>query len=221
MDIFTIIGPIMIGPSSSHTAGACRIGNIAARLLGEKPKSAEITLYGSFAKTGAGHGTDKAVVAGILGFKSDDVRIKNAFGYAAEMGLTYSFEYDDKIGLHPNTAKVTLCDESGRCVTLVGSSVGGGRVTIKSVNDFDAGFDGESHTTIVVHQDRPGVIAFVTKIFADEGVNIAKMSSHRAKRGGIAALIIESDQAPSAESIRKVKEHALVQRIYVVPKIDG
>ena len=203
MDIFTIIGPVMIGPSSSHTAGACRIGNIAARVLGGVPVQARITLYDSFAKTGAGHGTDKALVAGVLGFKSDDTRIKNAFDYAKKAGLDYSFEYEEKIGVHPNTAKITLCDAEGNCVTLVGCSVGGGRVRIQSINDFQAGFDGESHTTIVVHRDRPGVIAYVSKILADEGVNIAKMNAQRTKRGGIAALIIESDQAPSPEAWKR------------------
>lgn len=219
MDIFSIIGPIMIGPSSSHTAGACKIGNIAVLLLGGKPVKAEITLYGSFAKTGVGHGTDKAVIAGVLGFKSDDTRIKNSFDYAKDMGLDYSFESDDKIGIHPNTARISLWDADDRKISIEGVSIGGGRVNVIAVNDFEASFSGENHTTIVVHQDRPGVIANVTKTLANENVNIAKMSMHRAKRGGVAALIIESDQAPTVDSIKEINENSLVQRIYSVPKI--
>jgi len=219
MDIFSIIGPIMIGPSSSHTAGACKIGNIAALVLGVQPVKADITLYGSFAKTGKGHGTDKAIIAGIFGFKSDDIRIKNAFKYANEMGLDFAFSFKDKIGVHPNTAEILLWDATGRKINIAGASVGGGRVKIISVNDFEAGFSGENNTTIVVHQDRPGVIAYTTNILADEGVNIAKMSTHRTKRGGVAALIIESDQAPLQASIDMIKEHSLVMQIYVVPKI--
>ena len=139
MDIFSVIGPIMIGPSSSHTAGACKIGNIAARILGEKPAKADIALYGSFAKTGAGHGTDKAILAGILGFRSDDTRIKNAFEHAREAGLDFSFQMREKVGIHPNTAKIKLTGVNGGEVSVTGASIGGGRVEITSVNDFDAG----------------------------------------------------------------------------------
>ena len=219
MDVFDIIGPVMVGPSSSHTAGACKIGNIAALILGEAPKKADITLYGSFAKTGAGHGTDKALVAGIMGYKSDDVRIRDAFSHAKRAGLEVSFECKDKIGMHPNTAKVVLTGESGKKVSITGSSVGGGRVVIRAVNDFDTSFSGENHTTIVVHTDKPGVIAFVSKILADENVNIAKMSTQRSKRGGTAALIIEADQAPSGDSIDKMTQHSMVHEIFVVPKV--
>ena len=219
MDVFDIIGPVMVGPSSSHTAGACKIGNIAALILGEAPKKADITLYGSFAKTGAGHGTDKALVAGIMGYRSDDVRIRDAFSHAKHAGLEVSFECKDKIGIHPNTAKVVLAGESGNKVSVTGSSVGGGRVVIRAVNDFDTSFSGENHTTIVVHTDKPGVIAFVSKILADEDVNIAKMSTQRSKRGGTAALIIEADQAPSGDSINKMTQHSMVHEIFVVPKV--
>ncbi len=219
MDIFNIIGPIMIGPSSSHTAGACKIGNIASLLLAKPPVKAKITLYGSFAKTGAGHGTDKALIAGIMGYRYDDIRLKDSFEFAKRAGLEFDFEEKSKVGVHPNTANITLEGSDGICVNVVGISVGGGRVMIESVNDFDAGFDGENHTIIVVHTDKPGVIAYASKVLADAEINIAQMSSQRTKRGGIAALIIESDNPVGDESVNKIKEHDMVRKIFVVPKV--
>ena len=219
MDIFSIIGPVMIGPSSSHTAGACKIGNIAAVILGEKPVSADITLYGSFSKTGKGHGSDRAIVAGVLGFHSDDLRLRDAFRYADEEGLKLRFDYDEKAGVHPNTVSVKLTGESGGEMSIVGSSIGGGRVVIDSVNGFNTDFDGMHHTTIVIHRDVPGVIAAVTGILADDDVNIAKMSLNRSKRGGTAALIIEADHAPSAESIEGMGRISAVSEIFKIPRM--
>ncbi len=219
MDIFSIVGPVMIGPSSSHTAGACKIGNIAALLLGNMPVEAEITLYGSFAKTGVGHGTDKAIIAGIMGFKSDDIRIRDSFLIAKKNGLEFSFEEKSKVGTHPNTVKIFLKDANGMSVNVVGVSIGGGRVNIQTVNDFEAGFSGEDNTVIAVHLDKPGVIAYVTNSLAQENVNIAKMSSQRTKRGGVAALIIEADSPIPEASVKNIMQHDMVNKVFVVPKV--
>jgi L-serine dehydratase len=206
MDSFDIIGPIMIGPSSSHTAGACKIGNIAASILGEKPLTVTITLYGSFAKTGVGHGTDKALVAGLLGFKSDDIRLRNALKHANDAGVNVKFIRNDKIGLHPNSAKLQLKGQSGSYISIVGSSIGGGRNQISQINDFKVDFSNEHHTIIIIHQDKCGVIASVTNLLASSGVNIASMNLHRNKKGGTAALVIESDHATTDELVAQINK---------------
>lgn len=193
MNVFDILGPVMIGPSSSHTAGAVRIGLITRRLLGSQPVRAEILLHGSFAHTYKGHGTDKALIAGIMGFATDDARIRNAPQIAAESGLAVSISTGEIEGAHPNTAKVILTDAAGRTVSLIGSSIGGGNIQISQVNGLSVRITGEKVTLIILHLDKPGIIASVTETLADAGVNISAFSLSRKEKGGEALMTIELD----------------------------
>ena len=153
LDIFDILGPVMVGPSSSHTAGAVRIGNMARTLLGGEPKTARIGLYGSFAETGRGHGTDRALVAGLLGMKPDDLRIPDSFAIAAERGLEFSFSTARLREAHPNTAVLDVTGVSGRKLTLQAASIGGGRIRVEQLNGVEVNFTGTFNTLIIRHQD--------------------------------------------------------------------
>lgn len=199
MNIFDIIGPVMIGPSSSHTAGAVRLGNIARNILGEEPKKATITLYNSFAKTGTGHGTDKALVAGVLGYMPDDERIRNAFENAKERNLKYELIDGDVMpDFHPNTARLYL---EGRNLQteIIGSSIGGGNVLVFSIDGFSTEFSGNYETVVTVHKDKPGMISKVTSYLAKNSVNIAQMKVSRESRGEKALMIIETDEVVPKE----------------------
>jgi len=193
MNVFDILGPVMIGPSSSHTAGAARIGLITRRLLGTEPVKADILLHGSFARTYRGHGTDKALIAGILGFETDDIRIRNAPEIAEERGIKVTFTTGEIPDAHPNTARITLTDADGHTVTLTGSSIGGGNILITELNGLSVRITGERITLIVLHRDRPGIIAAVTEILASEGVNICNFRLSREEPGGEAVMTIEID----------------------------
>lgn len=162
MDIFDLIGPVMVGPSSSHTAGAVRIGYVARKLLGEEPKSARITLHGSFAATGRGHGTDKAIVAGLLGMHPDDERIPRSFELAWEQGLDFSFELRELRAAHPNTARLDLTGKSGRRLSMTGASVGGGRIEVRELDGIALSFSAEKPTLIIRNEDQPGSISIVS-----------------------------------------------------------
>lgn len=190
---FDIIGPIMIGPSSSHTAGAVRIGKYARTILGSEPARAVIEFSGSFAKTYKGHGTDKAVIAGILGMDTDDERIRTSFKVAREEDLEYRIQVRDIPGAHPNTARIHLTDKRGREVTVQGASVGGGNILINKINSTPVSISGRSDTLIIPHDDVPGVVAKVTQILAESGVNINGFSLCRDHKGGTAVMTIEMD----------------------------
>lgn len=193
MNVFDILGPVMIGPSSSHTAGAARIGRISRTLLGSEPVKAEILLHGSFAKTYKGHGTDKALIAGIMGMMTDDPRIRLAPELAKEQGLDVTITTGDIDGAHPNTALVTLTDAEGRTVSLLGSSIGGGNILVTEVNGMDVSITGQHPTLIVLHRDAPGTIAAVTEVMGDAGINICNFRLSRDHRGGQAVMTIELD----------------------------
>ncbi|MCI7657516.1 L-serine ammonia-lyase, iron-sulfur-dependent subunit beta [Anaerotignum sp.] len=193
LQAFDIIGPIMIGPSSSHTAGAVRIGKYARSILGGTPVKAHIRFSGSFAKTYKGHGTDKAVIAGILGMDTDDARIRVSMDVAKEEGLTFEFEEADIDGAHPNTAEITLEDAAGRTAQVQGASVGGGNIVINKINGTAVAINGKSDTLVIPHQDIPGMIAVVTKILAEKGVNVHGFSLCRDHKGGTAVMTIEID----------------------------
>lgn len=193
LQAFDIIGPIMIGPSSSHTAGAVRIGKYARSILGAKPVKAHIRFSGSFAKTYKGHGTDKAVIAGILGMETDDARIRISMDVAKEEGLAFEFEEADIDGAHPNTAEITLEDAEGKTAQVQGASVGGGNIVINKINGTAVEINGKSDTLVIPHQDIPGMIAVVTKILADKGVNVHGFSLCRDHKGGTAVMTIEID----------------------------
>ena len=194
MNIFDILGPVMVGPSSSHTAGAVRIGYMARTLLGEEPAAAHLHLHGSFAESGPGHGTDRALVAGLLGMKPDDLRIPNAFEEAERRGLSYDFDEVDLRDAHPNTVVIDVTGASGKTLELQASSVGGGRILVTRLNGVEVSFTGEYNTLIIQNRDENGVVAAVTTILNQLRINVANMRLCRAQRGGLALMVIETDQ---------------------------
>ncbi len=202
MNIFDILGPVMVGPSSSHTAGAVRIGLIARRLLGGQPATAKITLSGSFAATGTGHGTDRALVAGLLGMKPDDIRIPDSFALAVEQGLAFTFDRTELKEAHPNTAILQLSTAGGRELEVQASSLGGGRIMVNKLDGINVNFNGDSPTLIVHNLDQPGHVAEVTSMLSHKSVNIATMQLYRNHRGGYAVMVIETDQDIPAEALR-------------------
>ncbi len=195
MRLFDVLGPVMIGPSSSHTAGAVRIGLTAGRLLGEEPVKGEIQLHGSFAATGKGHGTDRALVAGLLGMRADDERIPLSLEVAKERGLEITFANVELMNVHPNTAVLHLVGESGKEVDLRGASVGGGRIKITQVDGITVDFSGEQNTLIVHNVDAPGHVAEVTTALAQRKINIATLQLYRSEMGSYAIMVVETDQA--------------------------
>ena len=194
MRLFDVLGPVMTGPSSSHTAGAVRIGSTARRLLGEQPAQAEILLYGSFAATGRGHGTDRALVAGLLGMQPDDDRIPNSFALAKASGLHYKIGSINLRGAHPNTAVLRLVGVSGRKLEVVGASIGGGRINICQIDGITTNVGGDHNTLIVHNQDTPGHVATVSECLSAHGVNIATMQLYRSAAGGYAVMVLECDE---------------------------
>ena len=194
INIFDMMGPVMVGPSSSHTAGAARIGNMGRTLLGEEVAYADIGLYGSFAETGFGHGTDRALLAGLLGMKPDDLRIPNAYEEANRAGMAYSFRTVELRDAHPNTALLELTDKSGKKLTLQASSIGGGAIVVNKIDGIDVNFTGDFNTLIVRNQDESGSVAAITSILSQVHINVANMSVNRHRRGGDALMVIETDQ---------------------------
>ena len=192
--IFDMMGPVMVGPSSSHTAGAARIGNMGRTLLGEEVARADIGLYGSFAETGYGHGTDRALLAGLLGMKPDDLRIPNAYEEANRAGMAYSFRTVELRDAHPNTALLELTGKSGKKLTLQASSIGGGAIVVNKIDGIDVNFTGDFNTLIVRNQDESGSVAAITSILSQVHINVANMSVNRHRRGGDALMVIETDQ---------------------------
>ncbi len=194
MDIFDILGPVMVGPSSSHTAGAARIGNMARALLGAVPVKARIHLHGSFAETGAGHGTDRALVGGLLGMKPDDLRLPSAFAEADQAGLDYTIDTIELKEAHPNTAVIEVWDKTGRRLRMQASSLGGGRIRVDELDGISVNFSGEYNTLVVRNRDAFGAVASVTGQLSRMRINLASMSLCRNKRGGDALMVIETDQ---------------------------
>lgn len=205
MNLIDIIGPVMIGPSSSHTAGAVRLGLLAASILGGQPVQAEINLHGSFAETYQGHGTDMALLAGLMGWTPDDERIPEAEKYAKEGGLTYSFKKFDLGNMaHPNTVLFKLTSASGSYCEIMGSSVGGGQVKVTEIDGFPVELTGRLPAILTVHIDTRGVIALVTSTLANAGVNIATMRLFRSNKGGMASMVIECDEAVPQEILNLI-----------------
>ena len=222
MNVFDIIGPVMIGPSSSHTAGAVRIGRVANKLIdNRKLQRAEITLSGSFARTYRGHGTDRALLAGIMGYHSWSPEIRNALETAKERGIDYVFLKEDIRGAHPNTALIRYFTADGDEGSVQGASVGGGNILVTRVNGMDVSFTGESNTILVMHRDKPGVIAAVTQLmhFEYADLNIATFHLSREARGGDAIMTIEIDGQPpegligAIRKINHVSNAILIRRI--------
>lgn len=204
--IFDILGPVMVGPSSSHTAGAVRIGLISRQLLGRRPKRATIYFHGSFAATGEGHGTDRAIVAGLLGLKPDDMRIPNSFEIAREEGMEFTIQKKEIRGAHPNTVQMILEADGADNLKIQACSIGGGRIMVNKLDDIDVNFNAESNTLIVHNEDQPGHVAEVTAILNQKNINIATMQLFRDKRGGYAVMVIETDQIISEAAIEWLRD---------------
>ena len=194
MNIFDIMGPVMVGPSSSHTAGAARMGLVARKLLGFQPARADIALHGSFAATGAGHGTDRAIVAGLLGMAPDDPDIPRSLQLAHEAGMEVAIHTVDLRNAHPNTAVLTLTGSLGRTVVVDASSLGGGRIRVNAIDGMAAAFSGDLPTLIIRNEDKPGILSEVSYCLARRGLNIAAMQLYRDRRGGLSVMVIECDQ---------------------------
>ncbi len=194
MKLFDIIGPVMIGPSSSHTAGAVKIGLVARKLLGEQPVIADIGLHGSFAMTGSGHGTDRAILAGLLGIEQDDSRIPFSFDLAEKAGLSFDIHAIHLPNAHPNSTRLRLIGENGRKLEVTASSLGGGRILISTIDGITANFSGNENT-LIIHSshDRPGSVAEVTSLLAKHHINIASMQLYRHFKGGQAVMVLECD----------------------------
>ncbi|MGC4377647.1 L-serine ammonia-lyase, iron-sulfur-dependent subunit beta [Fictibacillus sp. Mic-4] len=210
--VFDIIGPVMIGPSSSHTAGAARIGRVARHLFGRKPKYANISFYGSFAKTYRGHGTDVAIVGGILDFDTFDTRIVNALTIAKEEGIAIKMTEEDAVTDHPNTAKIVLGDDQGQ-LELVGISIGGGKIEITELNGFELKLSGNHPALLVVHNDRYGAIAGVANILAKYQINIGHMEVSRKEKGEEALMVIEVDQNIDQSILDELEGLPIVQQV--------
>lgn len=205
MNLFDVIGPVMIGPSSSHTAGAVRLGNVALAVLGEPVKEAIIGLHGSFAQTYQGHGTDLALVAGLQGWATDDSRIACSFEYARSAHIEVTFKAINLGELaHPNSVKFWLKGIQGAVCEVTGTSIGGGRVNITSVDGFPVEFSGEFPTLLTIHHDRPGVISLVTSILSTRGVNVAQMRVFRKQKGGLASMVVETDEPVEDAEIKAI-----------------
>lgn len=203
--VFDIIGPIMIGPSSSHTAGAARIGRVARSLFGREPKWANISFYGSFAKTYKGHGTDVAIIGGILDFDTHDERIIEAITIAEEHGIKLRFIEEEAVPEHPNTARVMIGDERGE-LELVGISIGGGKIEITELNGFELKLSGNHPAILVVHNDRFGAIAAVSNILTKYEINIGHMEVSRKEKGKLALMTIEVDQNIDEQILRDIEQ---------------
>jgi L-serine dehydratase len=217
--VFDIVGPVMIGPSSSHTAGACRLGELARAIFGGTPARARILLHGSFASTGPGHGTDLALVAGLLGMHPDDPRIPLALDLARETGLSVEFAEVNLGDAHPNSAVFELEDAEGRRMCVRGSSLGGGDVVVTEIDAFEVEATGELPLLVVDHVDRPGEIAAVTSVLAESHVNVASMQVSRERRGARALMLIETDAVVdrvTAERIARQSGVTSVRRVSAV-----
>ncbi len=207
ISIFDVIGPNMIGPSSSHTAGALRISLLAYKIAEQDIKEVKFVLYGSFAQTYRGHGTDRALLAGIMGFGTEDERIRDAFEYADKQGLKYTFETNlTNKSVHPNTVEIIMKNSKGEEKSIMGESIGGGNVQVKQINGIDVMFTGKYSTIIVRQKDRKGVVAHITKSLSDYEINIAFMRLYRTQKGETAYTIIEADQKIDRQVADKIME---------------
>ena len=207
MNLFDVIGPVMVGPSSSHTAGAVRIGLVARRLLKEEPAQCELLLHGSFADSGRGHGTDRALIAGLLGMEPDDERIPDSFALAEKAGLSFRFGTVDIPDAHPNTVLLRLRGRGGAQLEVAACSIGGGRIEVRRLAGMDLRFTAEQPTLIVRNEDQPGSVADVSRLLAEKGINIGTFQVNRDTRGGSAVMVIECDTPLSdalAEDVQRL-----------------
>jgi len=222
MNIFDIIGPVMIGPSSSHTAGAVRLGRVVNKLIDNRPLArVEITLSGSFAQTYKGHGTDRALLAGIMGYHSYSPEIRDALTIAKNRGIQYVFLKEEIKGAHPNTARIHYVLADGSDGVMQGASVGGGNILVNQVNGMPVEFNGESNTILVMHKDKPGVIAAVTQLMHWEyaELNISNFHLSRERKGGDAIMTIEIDGQPPVKLISAIRRIQYVSNAILIRRI--
>lgn len=223
VSLLDIIGPVMVGPSSSHTAGACRLGLLARCLVGGTPERARIELHGSFARTGEGHGTDKAIVGGLMGFRPDDERLRTALEIAEHEGLDYKFE-KTKLGdegvVHPNTARISV-ERGDRVSVMVGSSLGAGRVLITEIDGYPVEVTGNYQTIVLVAEDIPGSVARIAGILAEHQLNIATLRLTRKERGGDAFMVIEIDEIPDERVRNEIRELPWVKWAFRLDKVSA
>ena len=223
VSLLDIIGPVMVGPSSSHTAGACRLGLLARCLVGGTPEHARVELHGSFARTGEGHGTDKAIVGGLMGFRPDDERIRDALGIAEREGLDYRFEkttLGEENEVHPNTVRITI-ERGDRSSVMVGSSLGAGRVLVTEIDGYPVEVTGNYHTIVLVAEDVPGSVARIATILADDEINIATLRLTRKQRGGDAFMVIEVDEQPDEKVRTDIRALAWVRWAFRLDKVSA
>jgi len=220
VSLLDIIGPVMVGPSSSHTAGACRIGLFTRGVLGGQPEAALVELHGSFARTGTGHGTDRAIAGGLLGFAPDDERLRESLELAEAAGLRITFQNTKLRGEHhPNTTRITA-EREGRKVAVVGSSLGAGRILVTSLDGFPVEITGGYPTLVVVARDEPGIVATVTQQLAAEGDNVATMRVSRRQKGGDAIHIYELDEPPSEAALAAVRSVPAIRIVRAVDRVS-
>lgn len=218
--VFDMIGPVMIGPSSSHTAGVVRIGRVARKLLGNQPDEAEILFYNSFARTYEGHGSDRAIIAGLLDFGTDDKRIKESLELAGKENMSFKFKsVANASALHPNTIRLIL-KKGERKVEVLGESKGGGVINIAEVNGFKADFSASLHTLIVTADDVKGSVAFIADVIAHDDCNIATMSVSRKGKNDVACLVIEMDSGLKPVTLEYLRSLSWVKEIIYIPDID-
>ena len=217
ISVFDVLGPNMIGPSSSHTAGAAVIGALAGKIIAPPLKKVDFTLYGSFAKTYHGHGTDRALLGGVMGFATDDTRIRDSFRIAREWGIAYTFTPNEtETDIHPNTVDIRMENETGQVMTVRGESLGGGKVRIVRINGVSVDFTGEYSSVIVIQQDQPGVVAHITKVISDLGINIAFLRLFRDAKGHTAYTIVESDSRLPEDILDALRENPNIRDVMLV-----
>ncbi|MEQ1587987.1 MAG: L-serine ammonia-lyase, iron-sulfur-dependent subunit beta [Cyclobacteriaceae bacterium] len=217
--VFDMIGPVMIGPSSSHTAGVVRIARAAIKILGDVPDLAEITFYNSFARTYEGHGSDRAIIAGLMDFKTDDKRIRESLEIAAEKGIKYQFKsVGNASALHPNSIRLRLT-KGNRTVEILGESKGGGVINIAEVNGFKADFSASLHTLIIFAEDKKGSIAFIASVLAHDDCNIATMSVSRKGKNDLACQVIEMDSGIKPVTFDYLRSLSWVKEVIYIPDI--
>jgi L-serine dehydratase len=218
--VFDMIGPVMIGPSSSHTAGVVRIARAAIRILGGSPDEAIITFYNSFARTYEGHGSDKAIIAGLMDFRTDDPKIKSALEIAKEKGIKYTFKSVGNASVyHPNTIKLNLT-KGEQQIEVIGESLGGGIINIATYDGFTADFSAQSHTLIIKAEDVSGAIAFISSVIAQEKTNIATMSVSRKGKNDVACHVIEMDSGIRPMTLEYLKSLTWIKELIYIPDID-
>lgn len=218
--IFDMIGPVMIGPSSSHTAGVVRIARAAIRILGASPEKAVITFYNSFARTYEGHGSDRAIIAGLMDFKTDDSRIRTSLELAREQGLEYVFKsVGNASTLHPNTIKLNLT-AGERCIEIFGESKGGAVINIAEVNGFTANFSANLHTLIITAEDTKGSIAYIANVLSHDDCNIATMSVSRKGRNDVACQVLEMDSGIKPVTLEYLRSLKWIKEVIYIPDID-